>query len=398
MSWYLRCSWCEVWFNRGICHHCTNVSYGNGFVCNPDSISNDETADFSYPPSQPQTSLSVKFHCFGSGDPLEEVYVVNSVLESINPLNEIIPQIPPSNAIILVLPTFEDPEDSLIIGNKELNTILEKESNTFIKSSIENLVPILSEFEYTFGSSSEYVLYSCGDFSPINVSEGKPVYSDKMPPALKKWKSGDAEESINPLNEIIPQIPPSNAIILVLPTFEDPEDSLIIGNKELNTILEKESNTFIKSSIENLVPILSEFEYTFGSSSEVLENIENKDSYLDEPNLLVTPLSNANLDEFLDPGDDVELLLHHDPSTLRISFASILEGFTDEQSLEENDDLFDLESKENKWKKILYDAPINDLMTEDKIFVLEIHDKKISLTYVTLPFEERQYIFFTYVI
>ncbi|GJU14774.1 hypothetical protein Tco_1142740 [Tanacetum coccineum] len=34
--------------------------------------------------------------------------------------------------------------------------------------------------------------------------------------------------------------------------------------------------------------------------------------------------------------------------------------------LEENDDLFDLESKENEWKKILYDAPIDDLMTEDK--------------------------------
>ncbi|GKG49441.1 hypothetical protein Tco_0515893, partial [Tanacetum coccineum] len=42
------------------------------------------------------------------------------------------------------------------------------------------------------------------------------------------------------------------------------------------------------------------------------------------------------------------------------------EGFTDEPPLEENDDLFDLESKENDWKKILYDAPIDDLITEDK--------------------------------
>ncbi|GJY10205.1 hypothetical protein Tco_0378390 [Tanacetum coccineum] len=45
------------------------------------------------------------------------------------------------------------------------------------------------------------------------------------------------------------------------------------------------------------------------------------------------------------------------------------------------DDLFDLESKENVWKKFLYDAPIDDLMTEDKVFDPEILEKKISLTY-----------------
>ncbi|GKG19548.1 hypothetical protein Tco_0376647, partial [Tanacetum coccineum] len=61
-----------------------------------------------------------------------------------------------------------------------------------------------------------------------------------------------------------------------------------------------------------------------------------------------------------------EFLLHRDPSTPKLSVASILEWFTDEPPLDENDDLFDLESKENEWKKILYDAPIDDLMTDDK--------------------------------
>ncbi|GKA08434.1 hypothetical protein Tco_0687765 [Tanacetum coccineum] len=37
-------------------------------------------------------------------------------------------------------------------------------------------------------------------------------------------------------------------------------------------------------------------------------------------------------------------------------------GFTDEPPLEENDDLFELESKKNDWKKILYDDPIDDLI------------------------------------
>ncbi|GKG30326.1 hypothetical protein Tco_0420224, partial [Tanacetum coccineum] len=94
----------------------------------------------------------------------------------------------------------------------------------------------------------------------------------------------------------------------------------------------------------------------------VLENIESNDSYvsnLDEPTLLVTPFSDFNEDEYFDPGgdvDEIKFILRRDPSTPKMSVVSILEGFTDEPPLEENDDLFDLESKENEWKKILYDA------------------------------------------
>ncbi|GJW27428.1 hypothetical protein Tco_0044303 [Tanacetum coccineum] len=225
----------------------------------------------------------------------------------------------------------------------------------------------------------------------------------------------DYEESTIPLNEIVSQIPPSIAITPVLPTLE-PEDSLIMGNEELSTIPEKESDEFIKSSVEDLVPIPSESEDTSESDSdcdlpscddfspinsfdvnplfdEVLENIVSKDSYvsnLDEPTLLVTPLSDFNKDECFDPGGDVdkiEFLLHRDPSTPKLSVASILEGFTDEPPLEENEDLFDLESKENEWKKILHDAPIDDLMTKDKVFDLGIHKKTFSPTYIAPDYE-----------
>nr|GEU92588.1 hypothetical protein [Tanacetum cinerariifolium] len=134
---------------------------------------------------------------------------------------------------------------------------------------------------------------------------------------------------------------------------------------------------------------------------EVLEDIECKDSYdsnLDESTFLVTPLFNSKEDEYFTPGDDVELLLHRDPSTPIMSVASLLEGFTDELPLEENDDLFYLESKNDKWKMILYNAPIDDLITEDKVFDPGIHDQFFSPTYVSLPFMDRYYIFFTYVV
>ncbi|GKF46561.1 hypothetical protein Tco_0136363, partial [Tanacetum coccineum] len=114
---------------------------------------------------------------------------------------------------------------------------------------------------------------------------------------------------------------------------------------------------------------LFEFDVNFISSDinppfdEVLEDIECKDSYdsnLDKSTFLVTPLSNSKKDECLTPGDDIEFLLYHDPSTHMKSIVFILEGLINDPPLEENDDLFDLECKTNDWKRILYDALIDE--------------------------------------
>ncbi|GJU00946.1 hypothetical protein Tco_1111284 [Tanacetum coccineum] len=165
------------------------------------------------------------------------------------------------------------------------------------------------------------------------------------------YDDDDDEESTIPLNEIISQITPSIVITPVLPTIK-PEDSLIMGDEHFSTILEKESDEVIKSSVEDLVPIPSESKDTsdndnFTSSDdeslsdedvpedmvkiysnplfkfddeyissdvnplfyEVLENIESEESYvsnLDEPAFLVTPLLDANKDECFDPGGDID--------------------------------------------------------------------------------------------
>ncbi|GJU08730.1 reverse transcriptase domain-containing protein [Tanacetum coccineum] len=71
-------------------------------------------------------------------------------------------------------------------------------------------------------------------------------------------------------------------------------------------------------------------------------------------------ISDSNKDEYLTPEDDIEFLLHHDPSTAMKSVASVLEGFINDPLFEENDDLFDLECKTNDWKRFLYDAPIDE--------------------------------------
>nr|GFB06208.1 hypothetical protein [Tanacetum cinerariifolium] len=98
-------------------------------------------------------------------------------LKSTIPLNEINSQIPLSIVITTSPPVLpiEDPEVSLIIGNEELNTITKKESDKFINSSVEDLVPIPSESEDTSGSESVCILPSCKDFSLIYIPEEKAV-------------------------------------------------------------------------------------------------------------------------------------------------------------------------------------------------------------------------------
>nr|GEY35225.1 hypothetical protein [Tanacetum cinerariifolium] len=206
--------------------------------------------------------------------------------ESIIYTNTDIFEIPLSDAITTsppVLPT-KDPEDSLIMGNEELNTNPEKESIEFIKSSVEDLVPIPKEEAVTFSN-------------PLFNSNDDFISSD--------------DESLS--DEDIPE---DNVKIYSNPLFEFDEE-------------------YISSDVNPLF-------------DEVLEDIESKDSYdpnLDESTFLVTPLFDFNKEEYFTPGDDVELLLHHDPFIPKMSVASILEGFTNEPPLEENRELFDLEPK-----------------------------------------------------
>nr|GEU81807.1 hypothetical protein [Tanacetum cinerariifolium] len=239
-------------------------------------------------------------------------------LESVIPLIDITSQLPLSIVITTspsVLATMER-EDSLIMGNEELSTIPEKESNKVIKSSVEDLVPILIESKDTSGSDCECDLSLCDNFSAINVFEEKCVtFSNTVFNSSDDFTSSD-DESLSDKD-----VPNNNFKIYSNPFFEFDDE-------------------YISSDVNPLF-------------DEVLET----------------------------SSDDVELLLHRDPSTPKMSVVSILEGFTDEPPLKEDDELFDLEPKNDEWKKILYDAPIDDLMIEDKVFNVRICEKKISPTY-----------------
>nr|GFB52536.1 hypothetical protein [Tanacetum cinerariifolium] len=225
-----------------------------------------------------------------------------------------------SNAITLDLPTKE-PDNSLSMGDEHLDTISETESNDVIKSSVEDLVPIPSESEgisddtcdlpfcdnsppldvlndhFEIFSNFNDDCTSCNDFFPINIFEEKSVtFSNPLFNSNDDFTSSD-DESLS--DEDVSE---DNVKIYSNPLFEFDDE-------------------YISSNVNPLF-------------DEVLEDIECKDSYdynLDESTFLATPLFDSNEDEYFTPGEDVELLLHRDPS---MSVASILEGFNDEPPLE----------------------------------------------------------------
>nr|GEU83861.1 hypothetical protein [Tanacetum cinerariifolium] len=236
-------------------------------------------------------------------------------------------------------------------------------------------------------------------------------------------------ESTIPLNEIVSQIPSSIAITPVLPNLE-PEDSLIMRDEDLRTFPKKESDEFIKSSVEDLVPIPREFEDTFDSDKEcdlpfcdnsvIFSNplfnanddftssnegdIENKDSYvsnLNKPALLVTPLFDANEDECFNPEGDIDEIDANISTDIKDGYYDSKGDIIYLKSLLINDTIPNLppEVYLDHDPRSLKDKPYNDdLKSMIKVFDLGIYEKIISSKYVRLPFEDRYYFSLTFVI
>ncbi|GJY33915.1 hypothetical protein Tco_0418384 [Tanacetum coccineum] len=153
-----------------------------------------------------------------------------------------------SNAITPDLPN-EEPDNSLSMGDEHLSTILEKESDEVIKSTVEDLIPIPSESEGISDDTCDVPI--CDNSPPLDVfNEHFEIFSDFNDDCT--LSNDDSFEDIDYVEA------------------SPPEDSFIMGNEELTTILEKESDEFIKSSVDDHVPIPSESEDTSRSDSECI--------------------------------------------------------------------------------------------------------------------------------
>ncbi|GJU53000.1 hypothetical protein Tco_1226714 [Tanacetum coccineum] len=236
------------------------------------------------------------------------------------------------------LPT-EEPEDSLIMGDEHLSTIPEKESDEFIKSSVEDLVPIPSESEDTSDNESKCDVPVCDDSSPLDVSEDNPViFSNPLFDSNEDFTSSDDESLFEE------DVPKETFKIYSNPLFEFDDD--------------------FTSSDVNLV------------FNEVLEDVESEDS-----------------------GDEIDAFLDLDIST------EIENDFHDSEG-----DIIFLEKLlinntfPNLPSEVVLDHDLRSLKDEPnfvdmvQVFDLGIHEKSFSPTFVKLTFEDRHYLPITFVI
>ncbi|GJW96142.1 hypothetical protein Tco_0177950 [Tanacetum coccineum] len=233
-------------------------------------------------------------------------------------------------------------KDSLIMGDENLSTIPEKESDEFISLLLKDLVSIPMESEDTSDSDKECDLTFCNN---------SVTFSNLLFDANDDFTSSD--------DESLPEedVPEENFKIYSNPLFEFDEE-------------------YISSNINPFY-------------NEVLEDIENKDSYvsnLNEPALLVTPLFDANEDECFDPRGNTDEI-DADVST------DIKDGYHDSEgdiiyleSLLFNDTILNLPPE------VFLDHDPRSLNDEPNIDDLKIK-KNVRFT-----FEDRHYLSLTFVI
>ncbi|GJY17602.1 hypothetical protein Tco_0389093 [Tanacetum coccineum] len=256
-----------------------------------------------------------------------------------------------SNAITPDLPT-EEPDNSLSMGDEHLSTILEMELDEVINSSMEDLVLIPSEskgisddtcdvpfcdnsppldvlnshFEIFFDFNDDYTSSNDDSFENIDYVEASPPDSKLV--SLEEVKDDILHEKLLNINLLIACDLPLSDDFSPISIFEEKyvtfSNPLFDSNDDFTS---SDNESLFDEDVPKDVKIYSnplfEFDDEYISSDvnplfdEVLEDIECKDSYdsnLDESTFLVTPLSDSNEDECLAPCDDIELLLHHDPS------------------------------------------------------------------------------------
>ncbi|GJZ24681.1 hypothetical protein Tco_0562140 [Tanacetum coccineum] len=183
------CCGCEGPLNGGFCSFCASRA-GNSFVYDPNSNSFDDSQNLSdYPPQPQYQTYSCEFY---GNDARYSYYCTPINKELAKYINTPSWNFPTSSydddddeysfatqEYLMKCSTAITPDspktDSLIMVDKHLDTILETESDEFIKSSVENLVQNPSESE----DECECDVPDCDDSQTINFSTfSNPLFDD----------------------------------------------------------------------------------------------------------------------------------------------------------------------------------------------------------------------------
>ncbi|GKE64966.1 hypothetical protein Tco_1519127 [Tanacetum coccineum] len=180
-----------------------------------------------------------------------------------------------------VLP-IEEPDNSLSMEDEHLNTILETELDEVIKSSVENLVPIPSEFEGISNDTSD--VPNC-DNNLINVEidlveslinrDTSIVYSSKIDPILEEFAGELAHIASIPPGIIEADFDPNDDTSSDDDYFEGVE---YVSFEEVNDIEQEEKEFDLEDILQIQDVILRE------KLLKISRHITNIESLKDNPN------------------------------------------------------------------------------------------------------------------
>ncbi|GJV85047.1 hypothetical protein Tco_1524945 [Tanacetum coccineum] len=373
------CSWCGGPFNGGNCPGCSNVGSGNEFVYDPNPYSYNETPNFFNQPPQPQYETYSCELCgnnshYGFDCPprLPLVYEQEPCYNQ-NFSDNYYPQNSPSfpqqylccencggpHESFQCQPMnqnhfehnsnysgFDQPPQHFINHQEDLN-----------QQRISDVHVIWDKLEESHNEILNMVRSFCEMVIQRKQAANVSTYTSESSRRYNYEDDDDDEEYSIPLKDM-PQISPSIALAPVSSIME-PEDSLSMGDEHLSTIPEKESDEFIKSSVEDLVPIPSESEDTSSSDSEsVFPSSDDFSPIFEEKSMtFFNPLFDSNED--FTSSDDESLSEEDVPKETFKIYSNPLFEFDDDFTSSDVNPLFN-EVLEDIECKVSYDSNLDE--------------------------------------
>nr|GFB48618.1 hypothetical protein [Tanacetum cinerariifolium] len=156
--------------------------------------------------------------------------------------------------------------------------------------------------------------YQCQPMNQDSYNSNSLGFVQPQPPQSLVIHQPPQELSIQEMEDLKQQI-----ILLQSPdepvlSIEEPDNSLSMGDEHLDTILATESDEFIKSGVENLIPIPSEPEEfsSIDDASFSIDNIDYVEASPPDPELVSSEVMEIVIPEVGGIDNDILLIINHD--------------------------------------------------------------------------------------
>ncbi|GJY94585.1 hypothetical protein Tco_0510946 [Tanacetum coccineum] len=299
------CGWCGNKLDDGFCSYCASKD-GNSFAYNPNPNSFDNFPEFSYQPPQPQFETYLCELCgnnahYGYDCPPQFPFDFGDCQKALDKILEELKELKRDQRILKELKK-KIAEEQTAKDNMSIEEI--RHEQQLVDRKIKEITNDLGikrfrgeEIDEEYERICEITIRKLKQEFNIwgsEVRKKEQAYEEEKYVAARRYMLSipcDDEDDSIPLGDIIARYSTSKAITPDLP-IEEPDNSLNKRDEHLDTIPATESDEVIKSSVENLVPIPSEFEGIFdytcnvptcdnncvNDESELVESLINRDT------------------------------------------------------------------------------------------------------------------------